>query len=111
MRCVPQEDEELLARAHQEAKSVKIVPIKSLQPALDLWEPICLKGDAKSDQALLLLPEEYELLEPRASTQHIAEVSAPASARRSPPPLPCTRDFVEKAPRCGAPTNSAACSC
>ena len=70
-----QEDEELLARAKTLAGGLRTIPIAQEQSALALWEPVCLKGDATSEEVLLLLPEEYELLEPRVSASKIAEVS------------------------------------
>ena len=73
-----QEDEALLKEAKAKAGDIKVIPIKEDHSALELWEPICLKGDATSDQALLFLPEEYELLEPTTSGMEIAEVWAPS---------------------------------
>ena len=54
-----QEDTQLVAQAKSLSKPAKIIEVKPLQSALDLWEPICLKGDSESSEALLLLPEGY----------------------------------------------------
>ena len=79
-----QEDEALLKEAKTKAGNIKVIPIKGDHSALELWQPICLKGDATSDQALLFLPEEYELLEPTTSGMEIAEVWAPSAQSDAP---------------------------
>lgn len=48
--------------AKQASRSARTLVVKAEQSSLDLWEPICLKGDPTSSQVLLLLPEGYKLL-------------------------------------------------
>lgn len=50
-----------MAAAGQAAKPARIIDVSPLQSSLDLWEPICLKGDPDSDEPLLLLPEGYTI--------------------------------------------------
>lgn len=81
-----QADQDLLEQARQQAGVVKVVPIKEDQSALSLWEPICLNGNASSNEVLLLLPDSYELLDQDAE-KHIAEVR-PGPGSPQPRPWP-----------------------
>ena len=69
-----QEDKALVAEAGKRAKAAKVVNIKPLQSSLDLWEPICLKGNPESDEPLLLLPEGYSFIGEESPLEEIGMV-------------------------------------
>lgn len=69
-----QADEKLLADAKAQAGTARVITVKEDQSSLALWEPICLRGDATSDEVLLLVPDNYELLDRAAVEKEAAEV-------------------------------------
>ena len=71
-----QEDVALhVAVARASRRAVQMVRIAPRQSALELWEAVC--GDREvsdPDLPLLLLPEEYALLDPQAVPEELAEL-------------------------------------
>ena len=71
--CI-QEDEELLAAAKSKASPLRVIDIEPMQPSLELWEPICLKGDPTSQDVLLLLPTDYSFVDAAEAKKEIPQV-------------------------------------
>ncbi len=64
-----------VAVARASRRAVQMVRIAPRQSALELWEAVC--GDREvsdPDLPLLLLPEEYALLDPQAVPEELAEL-------------------------------------
>lgn len=70
-----QEDKALIKEASAESHGLKVIPVQPQQASLDLWEPICLKGDPTSKEVLLLLPEEFNFVDPEKSEKAKAEIA------------------------------------
>ena len=64
----------MLKLAAKDTPKLKIISILPEQPSLDLWEPICLKGNATASDVLLLLPEEYSFLDRAKAEADIPKV-------------------------------------
>ena len=71
-----QEDVALhVAVARASRRAVQMVRIAPHQSALELWEAVCGDGAISDpDLPLLLMPEEYALLDPQAAPEELAEL-------------------------------------
>jgi len=64
-----------VAVARASGRAVQLVRIAPRQGALELWEAVCGGGGAAdADLPLLLLPEEYSLLDPQSAPEELAEL-------------------------------------
>lgn len=82
-----QEDKAFVARAEKEAQPARVVNVKALQFSLDLWEPICLKGDPTSDEPLVLVPEGYSFVAEDSALEEIGMVRSLLTLHRDCIPL------------------------
>ena len=64
-----------VAVARASRRAVQMVRIAPHQSALELWEAVCGDGAISDpDLPLLLMPEEYALLDPQAAPEELAEL-------------------------------------
>ncbi|KAK9821580.1 hypothetical protein WJX81_008053 [Elliptochloris bilobata] len=82
-RQMEQEDVALhVAVARASRRAVQMVRIAPHQSALELWEAVCGDGAVSDpDLPLLLLPEEYALLDPQAAPEELSELLLVSTAR------------------------------
>ena len=82
---MPQEDTILAGKAAgREIGELQVVRLMRGRKSLDLWNALCLPRGGP-DAPLLLLPDEYELLDPTGAPDVLAELLQvpPAPANRS----------------------------
>ena len=81
-----QEDSSLasvLQKANKDATQLHIVRLDARHNALELWEPICAGLEPRPTGPILLLPPEYDFLEPNFGPQElygIAKIGAQVTA-------------------------------
>lgn len=73
-----QEDKKLLAQVEKPpppaADQLNIVHLNASHNALELWEPVCKDHPAADNRPLLLIPPEYEFLDPKTGPTELWKI-------------------------------------
>ncbi|KAK9805857.1 hypothetical protein WJX73_008965 [Symbiochloris irregularis] len=80
------EDEQLLAQVAKppaEAAQLNIIRLNGSHNALELWEPLCKDHPATDNRPLLLLPPEYEFLDPKKGPTELWKIATIAAQRNN----------------------------